>query len=587
MISNSHLETLDLAYNSVMSKASMVFGRSLMSNGTLTYLDLSGNPLGEAGARSILRSSLRRPTCNVVMNNCLFSDTQVMFDRACPQAKLEYDLDLKVPYEACLMYELCMLAKEWPGCKFQSVCYSLGGQSGKVFLNLQCVEGTGVVDGSTGKPWEIPSMGTLSVVFLTHRSLPKLQDGLSEASRAKAVQVIKAADTTMGMRSMLFLISQDIFLTTSGADELLEEMVRLGLTAMEVVERLWTCIIDVENLYAFLCRHIDKLHRGGVVKMLSPELSKFNWKNPTGHYCLQLSQPSHRHILGILRAVHSNEIKEIKAKHQLDTSQHQDWSMFRNATLNCSPITVLAMDLEGTREGTLEFDYVSVERPPTDAVIVDDDEVDRLQHGLDIEQRDQFAAQPNYQLAVLQLQLAVTQHYFTCNQAITIVDCFEHSRCQISAVCALFGRVVDLGNFNKVIDTLPANKAQEVCHRLGYLNVLNPMKLSRTYRLDLEKADERKLCKMLLQLAPGEKGDNMKVDEASDLTLLDLYGAIGRLADDVRSDVVLLKYAAIGERGNIPNWPLRLSILPHFLCDSKPVQDEFAQLIKSVKDVKG
>jgi hypothetical protein len=80
---------------------------------------------------------------------------------------------------------------------------------------------------------------------------------------------------------------------------------------------------------------------------------------------------------------------------------------------------------------------------------------------------------------------------------ITLVDCFQDSPLQASAVCALFGRIWDLENFDAVLHTLPRTVAAAVVTRLGCLNVVNPLRVAHfRYSLSLAWPDERRLIKV-------------------------------------------------------------------------------------------
>ena len=52
-------------------------------------------------------------------------------------------------------------------------------------------------------------------------------------------------------------------------------------------------------------------------------------------------------------------------------------------------------------------------------------------------------------------------------KVIRILDSFEHTKLQASAVTALFGRTWDLENFDAVFATLPAGVDKQAASRLG------------------------------------------------------------------------------------------------------------------------
>lgn len=65
-------------------------------------------------------------------------------------------------------------------------------------------------------------------------------------------------------------------------------------------------------------------------------------------------------------------------------------------------------------------------------------------------------------------ETTTTTHTLKNNdQVIRILDSFEHTKLQASAVTALFGRTWDLENFDAVFATLPAGVDKQAASRLG------------------------------------------------------------------------------------------------------------------------
>lgn len=73
-------------------------------------------------------------------------------------------------------------------------------------------------------------------------------------------------------------------------------------------------------------------------------------------------------------------------------------------------------------------------------------------------------------------------------------------------IVALFARVIDLHNFELVMEVLSPFEAACVYCRLGWLNIYNPGKPEGSYELDLSRREERMVCKTLCALATREPG---------------------------------------------------------------------------------
>ena len=113
-----------------------------------------------------------------------------------------------------------------------------------------------------------------------------------------------------------------------------------------------------------------------------------------------------------------------------------------------------------------------------------------------------------------ELQVAACSINLTVRQAIEIIDHFprqEHARVQ--AIVALHRTLLDLENFQLILRIVDDSEAKEVVHRLGWLNVFNPVKPEHFFRLDLRYKDHQRMAEMLSILAIEEPGDNWLDEE--------------------------------------------------------------------------
>jgi len=71
----------------------------------------------------------------------------------------------------------------------------------------------------------------------------------------------------------------------------------------------------------------------------------------------------------------------------------------------------------------------------------------------------------------------------------------------------LFSHIVDLENMYLIFDNvLSFDERNELFHRVGIMNVLDPMRPERLYRLDLRRNDHREWAKILVYLATNDPG---------------------------------------------------------------------------------
>jgi hypothetical protein len=108
--------------------------------------------------------------------------------------------------------------------------------------------------------------------------------------------------------------------------------------------------------------------------------------------------------------------------------------------------------------------------------------------------------------------------FVCCRHVALVVECFAlhgyykqtkyHGTYRVDLVVGLFARIVDLHNFEFVLEVLsPAEVACLYC-RLGWLSLYNPCKPEGSWELDLSRREERIIAKTLCVLATHEPGDN-------------------------------------------------------------------------------
>ena len=79
----------------------------------------------------------------------------------------------------------------------------------------------------------------------------------------------------------------------------------------------------------------------------------------------------------------------------------------------------------------------------------------------------------------------------------------------IDMVVFLFARIIDLHNFETVMETLNDREIAVLYARIGILNIFNPMKPENSMELNLERRDERIVAKMIVYLSADEPGINL------------------------------------------------------------------------------
>jgi hypothetical protein len=263
--------------------------------------------------------------------------------------------------------------------------------------------------------------------------------------------------------------------------------------------------------------------------------------NPTGAYVsLDMKKLFDRQTAVILMSINDTE-KHVAHRHGFpDTSQECNRDHFRNARLGGHGLVLSEKIYAQLPEtGILEIDFVSTTRPPWEVAPIRAAEFEDLLATVAAQSciSDSKQALVENQLGVIQYECV--KSWFTVEQAIEIIISFaaqknikhckankesRHSSIQkrycstgettllkngqlfdrVRTIAALFSRLIDLNNFHKLLEVLTFDEEEEVFHRLGWLNVYNPLYTEREYRLDLARPEEREMLKLLLTVSVQE-----------------------------------------------------------------------------------
>jgi hypothetical protein len=116
---------------------------------------------------------------------------------------------------------------------------------------------------------------------------------------------------------------------------------------------------------------------------------------------------------------------------------------------------------------------------------------------------------------LIQLELLLPIIYLSVEQAIDILIHFPvDNYLRVQAFVSMFSRIVDYDkNGVRIFDLLTLDESAEIFHRLGVLNVLDPLYPDRLYRFDLRRWEHREYCKIMIKLAMEEPGENWTGEE--------------------------------------------------------------------------
>ena len=635
---NKTLRSLNLRYNDVGTKGCFVMASVLRKNTTLKKLSLVGNALGEHGGRCLLRAIMEGMVCWIEMTGCTFHDNRALdYDHSNPER--EYGLELDDPYHFSILSELSNAAVTKPLCCFSNVKHFTEKNRAGEYVKGNGIElGTekmrDVITGLITKIQEIvvqmrqekdeerlaelrqqvvttklklrkefdrvqsmlPSQGFLSLYFKSDKRLPGPEDCMTDDAIEKWILIIHGAKSEEDRINWVTMILRDYYVTTSQIQYVLDKLEsmqsdHLNLDRRVLLLRAWSKIFDSDKKFLFMSKQLRSTDQRELAKMLGFASFKLNFLNPTGHWKLNLANSAHKEVWLMLRTLEGTEIT-MRRKGKRDTSQKGNWSGFRNEKMNNTFFELNSSNIEGIKTGTIEFDFVSTTRPPQDAQPCSDVQFRDWLANLGI--TDSTQDPPGGVMFQMYLTHSACEHYFTVQQACTLIENIAEGRDQSDAAVAMFSRIVDLENFDSILrmtSLLPSWK-QDIINRLGWLNVGNPMKPEGLYDINLMDYDQRAYLKMLIELGSSEPGVHIRDVKNSDIAIQEVYGN-SSLFNGPTNKHVRLEYAEVN-RNVRPNFSIRQGFLDQFLLGEKPlrkgiftVSKQYAELEKAGKLASG
>jgi hypothetical protein len=236
-----------------------------------------------------------------------------------------------------------------------------------------------------------------------------------------------------------------------------------------------------------------------VEMMISEELLHFAPNNPTGHYRLMLSNRFDRDICFKLLAIRNDILEVLKRDKSYQDSRHKIEKVVFNVKLEGSPFTITS-DWNVPNNGTLELDFVYCLHPdPSAFTVVDDETIFGFTMVPASAQRKQIKI----------LRSLSNQYFFTCTQAMRVLQYFRDDSMKIESIVILFSRIIDFPGFQRIVKSLDGPKQVLLRKRLGSHNIYVDCSAVGFHELDLSDPQQRYVCGRLVDLAAIEPGENM------------------------------------------------------------------------------
>ena len=162
----------------------------------MRVLDLSSNPLGEPGARSIFRTIMKGLRCFVMMRSCTFALDPTMYNHTNPMVDSPYSLDLSEPYQAAIFNNLLDMAEADPeDCRFNYVHFKENANAASNALGFHRNREGQLCLMNSNERYKVPDKGIVEVDIVVAEKMPTLAMAAKEQSLIILQLIIVSAPT--------------------------------------------------------------------------------------------------------------------------------------------------------------------------------------------------------------------------------------------------------------------------------------------------------------------------------------------------------------------------------------------------------
>jgi len=516
---NFSLTSLDISVNRIDFRGALVIEDALNHHRKLKDLDVSQNPLGIVGMRSILRllsrdeSGLLHFECDGCSYGTEFKDSAgtKVFMATNPGAR--YALDFTKPHHRAM---LRMLYKS---------CERFNLNPAEAFSDLVADPKTfqHAPKGSNGL-WPVPTQGKAAMTFSIERAMERAFKDLDETSFGLFLEChfnmtrirpsFRKVAPLLGQWSLMkgHIYEQETFLAALSRDFALtyaqvSHLCRTQEMAPQVLGYLLPCLLGGVAARYLVFLQLPALRDCVVLQCQLETLLNFNVEHITGHYKLQLDNMADRAVADTLWLLDRWEASIDSRRGWVNVSQYGDGSHMRNVEHQHTPVRAV-FEWQVPAQAALDLDYTSSKRPPMGADLQVLDGV-TLNEVLLTLQRSGMDHTGNLKA----LRMVAHHFYWTALQARKLLGACgntDDARCELFVLVYL--RIVDMHNekvFRVQFDAY-GDLLQRLQQRLGYAVLFPYFQPEQwVFALDMAIYDQRVATHLLFQLCVKEYRDNL------------------------------------------------------------------------------
>jgi hypothetical protein len=529
MAYDSSLTHLDISMNRIDSRAALILEDSLERHRRLTHLNLSQNPCGMSGIRSVLRLlsldqgalihvSMEDTYSGVAGQSDVVTQT---FHASSPGGK--YKLDLEQPFCRSvlrMLYKTCERLSVAPEQAFSHISYTCRSTTSNQATRMSYKHASKDQKGV----WAVPTSGLLIITFTTDKALESVAQNLADSDFEGVLdRYYSAMRWQPGWKKAAPMFAR--WMDLNGRNE--EQRVFLGALAQDfslslprielmcqsswiskeiVAQLLPSCTGGRSAVYRATQTLFRSLGDFVNTQRTIKGFLEFNAASPTGHYYMDLGNPSDRAMAERLFLLDRWEAVVDRRHKRPDTTATGNASHFRNEMLSGK---VILGELKSLAEwmlpeaGYLEVDYLSNVRAPRGSEALND-----LLWGSVLQVMFDSPCSADDEIGTLRSLAHL--FYLTSLQIRQLVGVYKKDSQRADALVTLFNRITDMENSKLFRVRLGNNLLTKLCNRLGF-PAFFPFYQPENFHFDFDLAhnDQRMCAFLVVNLAVKEKVSNI------------------------------------------------------------------------------
>eukprot|EP00931_Biecheleriopsis_adriatica_P055005 TRINITY_DN32435_c0_g1_i1.p1 TRINITY_DN32435_c0_g1~~TRINITY_DN32435_c0_g1_i1.p1 ORF type:complete len:1676 (+),score=374.86 TRINITY_DN32435_c0_g1_i1:144-5171(+) len=514
---DTSLTELDISLNRVDFRGALILESALETNPRLCRVDISYNPLGILGFRSLLRLQGRMSNaftsfdCAGCASGAMDSSSEngQVLTLTNPQGR--YVLKLNKPYHRALMRMM------------YRTCHNFGLAPEVAFTDLHAPKSFKHPERSSTGSFPLPTEGEVTFTFSIVSAVEKSLEGVGDCDYAEvlrrvftavrinldkhkkvaiAVQFKKMMGQSLEQEVMLRALSKDLNFSYPLFSQFCKATSLMGTTCNALIPNI------MGGRAARFLSLLKLPAQGDYLRFMKEAKSflLFNQEKPTGQYHLNLNNCCDYSVAEQLIILDSWETAcDVKRGHE-NVSQHGIRCHIRNELYDGRPLVV-----RGIKEfilpeyGLLKFDYVSSKKPPRDAQPIEKQAFNQLLLALQNQQcTDDEAVKA----------MCMTAHiwYLDCMQLRSMMGVFKSLKTRADVFVNLSPRILDIYN-EKIFRSrfTEFKEYRELQSRLGeahFFPFIQPE--DTTFVLDFAFYDQRLAANILLNISTNENYKNLR-----------------------------------------------------------------------------